>query len=415
MNSIIEFIQNVFSGIQSKMLVILGEAWIANVISLIMGILGTLAFFMQIPKKIKPVVIQYGDIIFKVEEKNSHGRHWITLTGIELYLSVSNIKNAVGIMEDIFVRIYTTDSYNPETVIYYITKKTIDGIEDDFTPFILSPNSNISMKAFFGQVEQRRSEKIISLDRNYTVDIYYKIKDIKKPFSLKSIITFNNSKIDNNQLILKNLSMNIERDKYYKVLKKIYRSTYKGITNFHFTNLIQNIRYYFLYKPKQFFIGFFETLLFILKYIITNIIALFITRKIILKEGRKIRQPKITFGNKEHRLLMEKTMKNISKCIEKLIEGLNNGIKDENKIVFSLQGNGFNLTRFGKVIQTYAPGDSSIYAQVLDNENTINIHYQIKESRWGIKYWSYNNKFITPYNMAINILNYFALYTIVKR
>ena len=123
MNNFIEFFQNIYIEIQEKMSNILGEAWLANVISLVMGILGTLAFFMQIPKKIKPVVIPNGDIIFKVEEKNVHNRHWTILNGIELSLSISNLKNSVGIMEDLFVRIYTTESYNPETVIYYATKK----------------------------------------------------------------------------------------------------------------------------------------------------------------------------------------------------------------------------------------------------------------------------------------------------
>ena len=271
------------------------------------------------------------------------------------------------------------------------------------------------MKVYFGQVEHNRSEKNISIDKNYAVDIYYKIKGIRKPFSVKSIITFNNSKIVDNKLVLKNLNMNIERDKYKKELGKIYRSTYKGITNFHFTNLIHDIKYYLYYVPKRYFLGFFEALYLILKYIITNIIAFLIIRRIIIKEGKKIRTPRFSFGNKEHRLLMEKTMKIISNNIEKLIKVLNNSLKDENKIIFSTQVNSFSLMRFGKELNIYAPGDSSIYAQVLENENIINIKYEIKESRWGIKYWSYNNRFITPYNMAVNILNYFVLHTIVKR
>jgi hypothetical protein len=415
MNSFIEFFQNVSCLIQAKMLSLLGEEWIANVISLIMGILGTIAFFMQIPKKIKPVVIQYGDIIFNIEGKNSHNRQWITLTGIELFISVSNLRNAVGILEDIFVRVYTTDSYNPEIAIYYVTRRTIDGNEDNFTPFILNPNSHISMEVLFGQVEQGRSEKIISLDKNYAIDICYKIKGMKKPFCLKSIITYNNSNIVNNKLVLKNLSMNIERDKYVNKLGKIYRSSYQGITHFHFSNLFYNIKYFFYSSPRRYFIGLFETLMFMFKYIITNFIAFIVSKKIIIKEGKIVRQRKFSFGNKDHRSLTEKTMNNISKHIKKIIDTINDGIKDEDKIYFSSQENDFILRRFGEEIKIYIPGDSSIYAQVLENENTINIHYTIKNSRWGIKYWTCNNRFITPYNMAIKILNYFILHTLVRR
>ena len=415
MDTFILFWQNILAEFQGQMIDVLGEAWIANVISLIMGILGTIAFFMQIPKKVKPIVIQYGDIIFKVEEKNAHGRHWVTLKGIELFLSISNLKNAVGIMEDMFVRIYTTDSYNPETVIYYITKRTIDGNEDNFTPFVLNPNSHISMKATFGQVEQSRSEKNISLDKNYAVDLYCKLIGIKKPFSIKSIITYNNSEIVNNELVLKNLNMNIERDKYSKELGNIYRATYKGIINFHFTNLFHDVKYYTYYIPKRYFIGIFESLFFLLTYAVSNSIAFFVNKRIIINEGKIIRSPRIRFGNSEHRLLMEKTMVVISKQIEKMLETINNGLKDEDKISLSTQGNNFTLTRFGKELKIYAPGDSAIYAQILENENTINIRYEIKESQWKIKYWSHNNRFITPYNMAINILNYFVLHTIVRR
>ena len=415
MNSFINFLQDVFSLIQVKILSLFGEEWIANVISLIMGILGTIAFFRQIPKKIKPVVILYGDIIFEVEERTVHERHWITLTGIELFLSISNLKNAVGIMEDIFVRVYTIDSYNPETVIYYITKKTVDGIEDNFTPFILSPNSHISMKILFGQVEQRRSNKIISLDKNYAIDLFYKIKNIRKPFCLESIVTFNNSEIVNKKLKLINLNMNIERDKYYKRLRRTYKATYQGITNFHFSILMQKLKYYFYYSPKRYLIGIFESLIFIFKYILTNTIAFLISKKIIIKEGKIIRQGKIKIGDKENRYLTEKTMKNISRYIENIIEAINIGVKVEDKIILYPQGGNLTLERFGKKVEIYTAGDSSIYAQVLENENTINIRYEIKQSRWGIKHWTNNDRFITPYNMAINILNYFVLYTMARR
>ncbi|MDR2535358.1 MAG: hypothetical protein LBD29_04910, partial [Treponema sp.] len=138
-------IQEIINSLQTKMVALLGETWIANGISLIMGVLGTIAFFMQMPRKIKPIAIQYGDIALKVEEINSNRYHWIRLTGIELFLSLSNLKNAVGIIEDIFVRIYTTESYNPETDRYHATTISIDGNEATFVPFVLSPNSHISI------------------------------------------------------------------------------------------------------------------------------------------------------------------------------------------------------------------------------------------------------------------------------
>jgi hypothetical protein len=208
MNWVIDFMAIAINEVQVKMISFLGEAWFANGISLIMGILGTFAFFMQKQKKIKPTVIQYGDIIFNVTEKNLFNQHVIDLNSSELNLSITNLKNAVGIMEDIFVRVYATESYQPETVIYFAKKITIDEKESDYTPFILSPNSHVSMKVLFGQVEHGRSEKAITLNNNYAIDIFYKLKGIKKPFNLNSIITFNKGKISENKLELINLSMN---------------------------------------------------------------------------------------------------------------------------------------------------------------------------------------------------------------
>lgn len=401
--------------VQSKMISFLGEAWFANGISLIMGILGTFAFFMQKQKKIKPTVIQYGDIIFNVTEKNSFNRHLIDLNSIELNLSITNLKNAVGIMEDIFVRVYATESYQPETVIYFAKKITVDEKENDYTPFILSPNSHVSMKVLFGQVEHGRSEKTITLDNNYALDIFYKLKGIKKPFNLNSIITFNKGKINGNRLELINLSMTVERDKYYKVRKKTYRSTYKGIINYFVVNIVHDIKRYIYYLPKRYFLGFFETLIYLFMFVITNVFAFFVSKRIILYEGKKFRRVMITVGNKEHRLVKENTIKKVFSYTDNLIKEMNEGLKDENKIMLTMQENGFDLCRFGKTLSVYSPGDSSIYAQVLESENKINLRFEIKESKWGIKYWSYEGKLITQYNIAIKILNYFTLHTIVKR
>jgi hypothetical protein len=410
-----EFLQNIINLIQEKMVSLLGEAWMANFIALIMGVFGTFAFFMQLPKKIKPLVMQFGDIIFYITKKTNQNNVWFDLNKIELSISISNLKNAVGIMEDFFVRVYSTDSYNPETVIYFPTKIIIEGNENDYTPFILSPNSHISMKIIFGQVEHRRSEKTITLENNYMIDLYYKIKDTKKPYAIKSILTYNNGKIVDDKLILKNLNMNIVRDKYYKKLKKINTTSYKGIINYFFKNLMSDIRFNFYYTPKKYIVGFFETIIIYLVYVVTNIFAILVSKKIIISEGRKVRKVNISFGNKEHRVIAERTLRKMYSYIEKLIGEINNKMVDEDKVILISQKNSFILQRFGKEINIYMPGDSSIYAQVLKTENPINIQYNIKESKWGIKYWSYNNKFITPYNMTITILNYFILHSLVKR
>ena len=416
MNNVMDVFLNIINEIQTKMVSFLGEAWFANVISFIMGILGTFAFFMQVPRKIKPTVMQYGDIIFNVTEKKSLARPYIDLNSIELNLTISNLRNAVGIIEDLFVRVYTTDSYQPETVTYFATSITMDEKESDYTPFILSPNSHVSMKVRFGKVEHSRSEKIVTLENHYVLDIFYKIRGIRKPFSLNSILTYNKGKITDNRIELINLSMNIERDKYYKVQKKTYGSTYKGITNYFIVNRVHDIKYYVYYLPKRFFYGFFETLAYFFMFILTNIFAFFISRNIIIYEGKKFKKVRFSFGNKEHRIIKENTIKKLYSYIEKLVKEVNEGVKEENKIMFvTQQEDKFILSRFGEQLTVYSPGDSSIYAQVLEGENKINLRFEIKESKWGIKYWAYEGRLITQYNIAIKILNYFTLLTIVEK
>jgi len=410
-----DFFQNLINLFQERMFKLLGETWIANFIGLVMGFLGTIAFFMQIPKKIKPIVMQFGDVIFHVTEKKVNDQVWLYLDKIELSISISNLKNAVGIMEDMFVRVYCSDSYNPETVVYFPGKIITEGNEKDFTPFILGPNSHMSMKIIFGQVEHRRSVKTISTKNHYIIDLFYKIKGIKKPYAIKSIYTYNDGKIADDKLTLKNLSMNIERDKYYKNLRKPYKSTYNGIINFYFNNLLGDIKYRLYYLPKRYFFGLFETIALLLKYALTNIFAVVISKRVIISEGRKVRQPRIIWGNKEHRLITEKTMKEVYLHIEKLINEINNKTNNDDKIFLILQENNFLLQRHSKEIEVYMPGDSSIYAHDRNIEKIIYVKYDLEESRWGIKYWSYKNKFITPYNMAINILNHFVLHSIVKR
>jgi len=409
------FPENIINEIQTKMISLLGEDWVANGISLILGILGTIAFFMQLPKKIKPIVMQFGDVIFHITERMANNRVWLDLNKIELSISISNLKNAVGIMEDMFVRVYCYDSFNPETVVYFPTKFITEENENDFTPFILGPNSHTSMKIIFGQVEHRRSEKTITTENHYIIDLFYKIKGIKKPYATKSIHTYNYGKIADGKLILKNLTLNIERDKYYKNLRKTYKTNYNGIINLYFSNLLRKIKYRLYYLPKRYFFGLFETTALLLKYVLTNIFAIVISKRIIISEGKKVRQPRITLGNKEHREITEKTIKEVHIHIDKLIKEINDKINNDDKIFLISQGNNFLLQRHGEEIEVYMPGDSSIYAHERNIEKIIYIKYDLEESKWGIKYWRYKNKFITPYNMAINILNYFILHSIVKK
>jgi hypothetical protein len=411
-----DFLQNFINYFQERMVSLLGETWIANFISLVMGLLGTIAFFMQLPKKIKPIVMQSGDVIFHITKKEVDNQGWLDLNRIELSISISNLKNAVGIMEDMFVRVYCSDSFNSETVVYFPSKIIVEENENDFTPFILGPNSHMSMKIIFGQVEHSRSEKTITTENHYMIDLFYKIKGIKKPYAIKSIYTYNDGKIADGKLTLKNLTMNIERDKYYKNLRKTYKTTYNGIINFYFSNLLRDIKYKLYYLPKRYFLGLFETITLLLKYVLTNIFAIIIRKRVIISEGRKVRQPRITWGNKEHRLIAEKTMKKIYLHIEKLIKEINDKTNNnDDKIFLISQENNFLLRRHGEEIEVYMPGDSSIYAHDRNIEKIIYVKYDLEESMWGIKYWCYKNKFITPYNMAIKILNYFVLHSIVKR
>jgi hypothetical protein len=413
----IDFLQSSINSLQARMVSLLGEAWIANFISLVFGVLGAIAFFMQLPRKIKPIVMQSGDVVFHITKKNSYNNQsWLDLEKIELTLSISNLKNAVGIMEDMFVRVYCSDSFNPETVVYFPSKIITEENENDFTPFVLGPNSHTSMKIIFGQVEHSRSEKEISTKNHYIIDLFYKIKGKKRPYTIKSIYTYNDGNITNGKMKLKNLTMNIERDKYYKNLRKTEKTAYNGIINFYFDNLQSDIKYRLYYMPKKYFFGLFETISLLLKYVLTNIFAIVISKRIIIGEGRKVRQPRFSWGNKEHRLIAEKTMEKVYLHIEKLIKEINNKTNnDDDKIFLILQENNYLLQRHGKEIKIYMPGDSSIIAHDGNIEKAISIMYDLKESRWGIKYWSYKNKFITPYNMAINILNYFVLQSIVKR
>ena len=410
-----DYIINATNVIKTGIVFFFGEAWFANVITFVMGIFGTLAFFSQKQKKLKPIVMQHGNIAFIVTEKNIRGEKYIYLNGIELSLGISNLKNAIGILEDLFVRIYTTDSYQPETVFYFATKLTIDDKESDFTPFILSPNSHVSMKVLFGQVEQYRSEKIIDLSNQYAIDIFYKLKGTNKPLQLTSITIFNKGEIVNNRLDLLNLSLNIKRDKYYKVRDKTYNTNYKGLTNFYFNKIFDNLKIYLFYMPKRYILGFFETIFYLIMFIFTNMIAFFISKKIIIHEGKNIRSPKITCGNKEHRVETEKIINKIYICVEKLTNEMNDGLSKNDKIVLNKQQNSFVLSRFGKQINVYPPGDSSIYAQILENEKQIDLKFELKKSSWGIKYWCCDGKFITKYNIAIKIIDYFTLATLIRR
>ena len=414
MNNIMDYIHIILNDIQLKMTALLGQAWFANIISLIMGILGTFAFFMQKQRKIKPIVIQYGDIVFIITKRKKRNDSWIVLNSIELNLSISNLRNAVGIIEDIFARVYTTDSYQPETVTYFANKLTIDEKVNDYAPFILNPNSNVTMKVSFGQVEHYRSEKIITVQKNYAIDILFKIKGEKRLSKLKSILTYNRGEIIANKLKLTNISKNIERDKYYRTQKKLYRDTYKGIINYFTLRVSHKIRYYIYYLPKQYFIGIFETIAYFFLFLITNTFAYCISKKIIIFEGKKIRDFGVTEGNKEYRLINYKTLNKIYSYIENFITEMNESLIEENKITLIREKNTFILSRFGNKLNVYSAGDSSIYAQVLERENTINLKFEIKKSKWGIKYWSYEGKFITKYNIAIKILNYFSLYSSVK-
>jgi len=108
-------------------------------------------------------------------------------------------------------------------------------------------------------------------------------------------------------------------------------------------------------------------------------------------------------------------MKEVYLHIDKLIKEINDKTNKDDEISLISHGNDFLLQRHGVEIEVYMPGDSAIYAHDRKIEKIFYVKYELEENKWGIRYWSYKNKFITPYNMAINILNYFVLYSIVRR
>lgn len=390
---------------------IISEDWFANSIGLIGGVLGALAFFFQLPKRLKPVIITNGDVEFIIQEKQNNGHHWATLESIQLSISITNQKNAYGIIEDIFIRVYSSDSFNPVADLYFPTKICIENYESVFTPIVLNPESLVNLRITFSESESGKSKKVIDENNSYIVDIYYKLRGKKKTICLPSIITFRSKDKKDNLLLLKNMTRVIERQKYSKKLGKLYSSNYDGILGYVIQDIKLAIKYKLFLNPKNTIKDFVLTIVYFFHTMFSNLIAVIVIKPIIIGQSKNPFKHRVTFGDPEKKPITQKHFQRLLKYTEDIVKQINKNIVTENCIIIEKTDKKMILRRKDKKLDIYMPGDTSIYAQVLESENTINLQFELKKNKIGLFYWIYNKKKISIYNMAILIINYFGFYS----
>jgi hypothetical protein len=406
------FLKTIWEFISTQVTPIFDEDWFANSISLAGGILGTIAFFMQLPKKIKPIAINTGNIEFEISEQGTAEQRIVKLESVKLSIVFSNSKKAFGVIEDVFIRIYTSGSFTPESVLYFPTSQITNGKTDAFTPIVLQPNSSASMLLVFGKLEETRSSKFISVDQHYIVDVFYKLRGRSKTMRIPSIYTYNPSEVVNGKIVLKNITQEVSRSSYINKLAPITKSLYKGVLGYVFTMAGHRIKRYIITLPINAILGIFESFTQITIATISNIIAYSIKRPIIIRYLKKIRTIRFKFGNSELKPITISAFDKIIQHIDKATTDINGSIPKTDHLLFKIEPGRGTLERNNKKIIIYMPGDTSIYAHDVASESALSLKFELNKNRWGFNYWTYNNNIITPFNIALMILNYFGFYSI---
>jgi hypothetical protein len=372
----------------------------ANVIGFAGGILGAVAFFSQLPKKVKP-------LFFNSEYTNIYlGTDGSTIEKIESKFVLHNASNKYCIITDVFAKIYESDSYTPDEDIYHATEVSKEDKPSSFTAIYVQPNETCEFDIILGENTSGRSKKRLYEERSYTIEVYFVI-DGKRLYMLPRDDTFTIKVKKDERIVLKSLTKAVKREKYERTIKKEKKhiSFYKGVINRFLADVGHFIKYKIIKRP-----------IWIVRDIIQWVILrpyflyLFLKNKVLTvtvfkRYGMRTFRTVVTSGDASKRTVSEKTINKLSKKLNKMI--INIKTKNGNDAI-SIRSNDreIDLSKNKFTLHLYISGDGYINAHELKKESIIQLHFEYKD-KYIFSYWNYNNRIVSISEMANIIFNYF--------
>jgi hypothetical protein len=394
--------------IDTKYLVnLLRDNAFTNILALIGGLFGFIAFIMQLPKTIKPILFESEKTIIHLGEDGS------TIEKIEMNFSIHNKSKRNCIITDIFARIYESDSYTPDDDIYHVTSiKNTEAIQD-FTILYIPSNDVSTFNIELADNSIRRSKKRFQTGRSYIIEIYCIINNKKMKMFFRSE-SFSINEIVGNIIKLKSITKTLARSKFEEKItnkkKKIHY--HNGIIYTFLSDCNHFIKYKIIRRPLWIICDITKWVLLRPYFFLLFLRNVILSNTIFIKYGIRTYRT-VTFFDEEGRKKTMLPLKKLGYYLNKSITKINKK-SISSKVIIEEKGTEINLTKNDLKLHIYLPGGENIYVQELREGSEINLQFNYRKN-YLFNYWHYNKRIITIREMATIILNYFIDWSLYKR
>jgi hypothetical protein len=392
----------------SKLVEIIRDNAFTNILSLIGGFFGLIAFIMQIPRNTKL-------LLFNSEKTNIFlDKDGSTIDKIELCFSIQNKSKKNCIITDIFAKIYENDSYTPDVDIYHVTTLKRAEEKSDFTILYIPADEVFSYTIELSDNLSERSKKRFQNGRSYTIEMYC-VKDNKKVIMFSRSESFSFNEIDNNCIKLKSITKTIERDKFENKIKKKKKAIRynNGIIYTFLYDLNHFIKYKLLRRPFWITFDLIKWLILQPYYFLLFVKNTILSNTIFISYGSKTYKNSAFFTDREEREKMKMPLKKLSYYLNNSVKKINKKNNLQN-IIIEIKEDEINLEKNGLKLHIYLPGGDNIIAQELKEGSKIFVQFSYNKN-YLFYYWYYNKRIINIREMASIILNYFLDWSLYKK
>jgi hypothetical protein len=359
--------------------------------------LGVLTFINQFVVSFKPRIFinNYFRISYFENKK-------LEIESIVVCLTISNSKNAYGIIDDISIGIHETNVVQPRYKFMFP-----EGISTDnqdykaFSPIILSPKSHSTV---FIRFKNSKYEHTILGSDQFNFDIFCKYPHKRKWVKNASMHLYKYDDEPSAERNYKLINFDIEREPLRKSKLKPEANTYKGNIGRRLHLLKKRISFS-LKLPVRIMLGAITTLFIIMYVSIHNAINWGILKNIALKESRKKHGVTVTMQDRDN--YVDSTFRSTAKNVERLIKKSKTG----NPIVIKMENNAFELSRDGYSVRVISSGYESIYTSSGKAPTNINLEFLAKKTNIGYRYWVCDGKIVSRYGIALMIFDHFCLFS----
>lgn len=383
-----------------------GNNAVTNAIGLVGGILGAIAFFSQLPKKLKPILLSTDFVKIQL------GTDLSSIESIQANFTMFNKSNQNLLITDLFVKIYENNSYTPDEDIYHATRASDGEIERDFSALMVEPSSSRAFTVYLGENLSGRSKKRINKNGLYSIEIYAVLNGTKIE-KFPRIDSFNVKEQKDAPILLTSLTKAVERNRIEDRIKRfpMHSSNYKGLRERFGADLWHFVKYKLILRPFWLMRDIVGWMMLHARFLCKWLINWLVFQIIFKRYGTKTYRSRVTIGDKNKAAATSITLKKL----HKILDGLTKAINKENggPIVLSTNDREINLEKNSYKLKIYASGDGHISVHRLEAHPEIRLSFNL-QNKYFSQYWQYERRLVSLHEMAIIILDLFLERTLYK-